>query len=139
MKKTGKKLAREGVFISGMSLLSKGMGVIREVALAYFFGTSKLVDAYRISMSGVFLPLNTVVGFALNDSLIPTFKNLWTNNRKKLLWILVNQLSFLLIVTGIIIVLLIEFFAHGWIKLLAPGFDTERINLAVQITRWMAL
>ncbi len=122
-----------------MSLLSKGMGVIREVALAYFFGTSKLVDAYRISMSGVFLPLHTIVGFALNDSLIPTFKNLWANNRKKLLWILVNQLSFLLIVIGIIIVLPIEFFAHGWIKLLAPGFDAERINLAVQITRWMAL
>jgi len=55
MKTRGKKLVSEGVFISGMSLLSKGMGVIREVALAYFFGTSKLVDAYRISMSGVFL------------------------------------------------------------------------------------
>jgi len=139
MKKTGEKLVREGIFISVISLISKGMGIIREIALAYFFGTSKLVDAYRISMSSVFLPLHTVVGFALNDSLIPTFKNLWANNRKKLLWILVNQLSFLLTMLGIIIVLLIELFARGWIKLLAPGFDIERINLAVQITRWMVL
>jgi putative peptidoglycan lipid II flippase len=136
---SGKRLISAGIFISVVSFLSKALGIVREVTLAYFFGTSQLVDAFRIAMSAVFLPLHVFGGFALNDSLVPVFKTLWANNKRRLLWILVNQLSVALILLSLVLVLLEYSLTAAWIRLLAPGFDAERARMAVTLTRWMSL
>jgi putative peptidoglycan lipid II flippase len=139
MAESGKRLIGAGIFISVASFSSKVLGVVREVAIAYFFGTSQLVDALRIAMSAVFLPLHLFGGFALNDSLIPVFKTLWANNKRRLLWLLVNQLSIALILFSLILVLFEYSLTSHWIRLLAPGFDSERARMAVTLTRLMSL
>lgn len=134
-----RRLTSEGIFISAVSVVSKVLGVVREVTLAYFFGTSGMVDAYRIAVSAVFLPLNAIAGFALTDSLIPTFNSLWITKRRNLLWVLVNQLTVVLLLVTIALVALEIVHTEKWIRILAPGFDQQRVRLAVTLTRWIAL
>ncbi len=132
-------LVNRGLFISIVSSVSKVLGMVREMVLAYFFGTSNVVDAYRVAMSAVFLPLHIFGGFALNDSFIPTFKSLWVQGKKRLAWLLFNQVAVFLVGISIFIMLLELFFTHEWIRFLAPGFDEERYRLTVELTRWIAL
>lgn len=139
MDRSTKHLIEAGLFITTISIVSKALGIVREVALAYFFGTSKVVDAFRIAQSAVFLPLHVFAGSTLNDSLIPTIKSLMARRRERLLWVLVNQVAVLLIAFGIVLVIAQQLFTAQWLNLLAPGFDRERLDIAIILTRWISL
>ncbi len=133
-----KSLYRSGFFVALVSLLSKGLGYLREIVLAYYFGTGAVVDAFRIALTAVLLPVNVIAGSGLQNSFIPVFQTLLAKKRRRLAWLFANQLFFMLIVLGLVIFVLEYFFAERWVYLLAPGFNAEQARHAVFFTRIMS-
>ncbi|RPJ57227.1 MAG: hypothetical protein EHM12_09410, partial [Dehalococcoidia bacterium] len=133
-----KSLYRSGFFVALVSLLSKGLGYLRELVLAYYFGTGAVVDAFRIALTAVLLPVNVIAGSGLQNSFIPVFQTHIAKNRKRLAWLFANQLFFILIVLGLAIFVLEYFFAERWVYLLAPGFNAVQAGHAVFFTRIMS-
>jgi putative peptidoglycan lipid II flippase len=133
-----KGLYKEGIFVAGYALISKVLGVVREIAMAYFFGTSGAVDAYRISITAVLLPVDTLAGSTLGNSFIPTFKQMISGRKPRLGWLLTNQILILLLIGGTICTLVAIGFSGFIVRILAPGFDATRIKEASLLTSTLA-
>jgi len=126
------------MFVAIIALVSKVMGVVREIALAYFFGASGAVDAYRISVTAVLLPMDTLSGSTLGNSFVPTFKRMITGGKPRLGWLLANQLMVLLVGGGALCAILIMLFSRFFVKIIAPGFDPARAHEASVLTAALA-
>ncbi|HSG29852.1 MAG TPA: lipid II flippase MurJ [Candidatus Krumholzibacterium sp.] len=133
-----KGLYRSGLLVASVSVLSKGLGYVREILLAYFFGTGAVVDAFRIAITAVLLPVNLLAGSSLQSSLIPVFRGHLSTGRKRVAWTLANQLFFVLIGIGLVVFALEYLFAERWVYLLAPGFNEMQAERAVFFTRIMS-
>ncbi|MCK4538921.1 MAG: polysaccharide biosynthesis C-terminal domain-containing protein [Candidatus Krumholzibacteria bacterium] len=133
-----KKLYKSGFFVALVSFLSKGLGYLREIILAYFFGTGAVVDGFRIAVTAIMLPVNILAGAGLQNSFIPVFRGHLSTGRKRIAWALANQLFFFLMIAGLVIFVLEYFFAEKWIYLLAPGFNSVQTGHAVFFTKIMS-
>lgn len=57
-------------------MLSKVLGLVREVLMAKFFGTGDVNGAYRIAQTGTLVPINFMTSDSLNSAFIPLYKNI---------------------------------------------------------------
>ncbi|MCA9729046.1 MAG: hypothetical protein KC729_15250, partial [Candidatus Eisenbacteria bacterium] len=119
-------LLRAGLWISTLTIASKGLGLIREGVLAWAFGTSGLADAFRVSQTGVFLLIHLLAGSVLDSAFLPTFKHMLSGGHPRLAWLTVRLSGRVLAVAGILLCVLLWLFAPVWVGLLAPGFDEPR-------------
>jgi putative peptidoglycan lipid II flippase len=133
-----KGLFKEGMFVAIIALISKVMGVVREIALAYFFGASGAVDAYRISVTAVLLPMDTLSGTTLGNSFVPAFKRMISGRKPRLGWLLANQLMILLVGGGTICAIVLMVFSRFFVSIVAPGFDPVRAHEASVLTAYLA-
>jgi putative peptidoglycan lipid II flippase len=119
------------------SVLSKILGIAREIIIAYLFGTSSNLDAYIISMT---IPNNIMHLIVSSTFLIPFIsvfsKHLANNNEIKAWKFTSNVINMCAILFGLFIPITI-LFAPYIVKLFAPGFKQETYNLAVSLTRIM--
>ncbi len=118
------------------TLISRVLGYLRDILIAFFLGTSIYADAFFVAFR---LPNTFRRLFAegtFNAAFIPSyagekFKN--QNLGKKF----ADEIFSLLLFFLIFLVLIIEIFTPFLVYLIAPGFyeDTEKFNLAVEFTR----
>lgn len=64
----------------GGNMLSKVLGLVREVLMAKFFGTGDINGAYRIAQTGTLVPINFMTSDSLNSAFIPLYKKYLTEN-----------------------------------------------------------
>ena len=64
----------------GGNMLSKVLGLVREVLMAKFFGTGDVNGAYRIAQTGTLVPINFMTSDSLNSAFIPLYKTYLTEN-----------------------------------------------------------
>jgi putative peptidoglycan lipid II flippase len=132
-------LLRAGLWISGLMVASKLLGLVREGALAWAFGTSAVTDAFRVSQSIVFLLIHLLAGSALDSAFLPTFKHMLARGHRRIAWLTVRLCVRALAIAGSILAILLWIAAPWWVDLLAPGFDGERRDLTISLLRVMAL
>ncbi|MDD2431585.1 MAG: murein biosynthesis integral membrane protein MurJ [Firmicutes bacterium] len=118
------------------SALSKILGFVREMSIAYQFGSTWQTDAFNIAHSIPGL-LFAAVATAIRTVFIPVFTDVATHKGKDKAMELANNvinttllISFILIVAG-------EIFAGPLVRLFARGFEGETFDLAVSLTRVM--
>lgn len=127
---------RATILLMLVALVSKCLGFLREVFLAYFYGASAVSDAYLIALTipGVIF---SFIGAALTIGYVPIFSvirerggdfNRFTNNLINIIFIIS---TFLIVLTCIYTDFIVEFFA--------PGFNGETSSLAVLFTRIFVL
>ncbi len=132
------------------SLVSRFLGLFRDRVLASEIGAGNILDVYYAAFRIPDLVFNLLVLGALSAGFIPILtclirdpkckeKTFFHKSPNKEAWELVsNILNVLgLILIGLSIVGFIT--APGLMKLVAPGFDPEKQNLTVQLTRIMFL
>jgi putative peptidoglycan lipid II flippase len=106
------------------TVLSKLIGFIREVVIAAHFGTSSDYDIYLVAVT---LPM---VVYTLPNIFIPIFSKFKTESGEKRAWSFFwsffnfNLILFFLITTLILVL------SPQLIKWIAPGFNSDQINIA---------
>ena len=124
-----KKLAKASLFMMAMTLLSRVLGLVKNMAIAYLFGTTATVDAFWLALTvpAIFAYLFTTGA----DNYIPIYsKNLVQDGEKKA-WEAGNIILTLylgLIVMGLIVGILS---APLLVEVLAPGFQASVRHLTV--------
>ncbi|MFK7900494.1 MAG: murein biosynthesis integral membrane protein MurJ [Cyclobacteriaceae bacterium] len=117
------------------SLIGKVIGLLREVILAIFLGTSKIVDGYRASLTATLLPVNLLLRDTLNAGFIPIYSSRLKRNKS----IYFFQHTFiLLVVLSLILTLLLILFRNEWSRLLVPGFEEQTQKLVTNFILVMA-
>ncbi len=121
--------------ISGATLVSRILGLVREQVQAYFFGAGMVTDAYITAFRIPNLMRDLFAEGALSAAFVPTFINEKEKHGREAAWRLANHLfGALLLVLGILSAA-IFLFAPAIIRVYAFGFHGEKFELAVTMTR----
>lgn len=121
------------------SFLSRLLGVIRSNRFAAYFGAGAGTDAYFAAFQLTDLIYNLVLFGAVSAAFIPIFSGYLAKNDPKNAWAFTNNLLNFLLLVVTIAALTIFAFCPYLLQLMYPGFDAERLELAVKLTRIMIL
>ena len=129
-------LLSSATIFSFFTLISRILGYLRDILIAFFLGASIFADAFFVAFR---LPNTFRRLFAegtFNAAFIPSYTAVKLKNKKKGKKFADDVLSILLLVL-IFIVTLAEIFTPYLLYLIAPGFvvDDIKFNLAVEFTR----
>lgn len=117
-----------------ITIISKVFGLVREQALAFFFGKGDIADIFLVAFSLPMMITNVISG-ALANGYIPTFNNIKAKAGEEKANEFTANLSNIIGLIFLIISLLTIIFARPLVKLMAQGFSDEKLETAVFVTR----
>lgn len=128
--------AQAALLLTIISIISKPLGLLREIVIADFFGASKVTDAFFVSqiLPNVF---GTIIAGAIISAFIPVFVRVKELSGEKSAWELTSKIFSLLTLLLILISLLIYFFAGPVTRIMAPGFGPSEQELASWLVKYM--
>lgn len=129
-------LYRSFFAVGFLTIISRVVGFLREILTATLLGAGATSDALKIAMKLPSLFRRIFAEGAFNASFVPMFAGLLSKSEdhKDALTFAEQILSWLTL-SLCILILLVEFFLPSIFKILAPGFDAERLDLTIQFTR----
>lgn len=132
-------VVRKPIFqLFGGNLVSKILGLGREVLTAAFFGTGSIIGAYRVAQTGTLVPINFFTSDSLNAAFVPQYRHIQPASQEKaqtLFW----SLMVLFGLVALVILGLLWGLADHWRTLLAPGLDGKTGALVIVMLHIMAL
>jgi len=131
--KTGSKIMGATLVIFIFTLLSRFLGLGREMAIAYSFGATGETDAFMLALT---IPniFHSVVGIALATAVIPIFEEYRVQGRREEIWqVLSTAVNVIIVVIGLF-VLLGAVGSSAIVRVLGPGFPAETAQLAINLT-----
>jgi putative peptidoglycan lipid II flippase len=133
-----KTIAVAAVILGAASLISRLLGLFRDRILAGRFGAGDQLDIYYAAFRIPDLVYSLLVLGAISAGFIPVFIS-YLQKDKKEAWHLANSVLNLMALSLIAICALLIIMAPWIVKLVAPGFSSEKLSLTVQLTRIMFL
>jgi len=132
------KLNTKAAGIVGLAVLcSRLLGLAREQIFAALFGGGRLMDAFTIAFRIPNLLRDLFAEGALSTSFITTFTKTIATDGDKAAWKLANKVATMtvIVLSSITIVGIIT--APWLVHVLAPGFEGEKAELTITLTRIM--
>ncbi len=139
---TQKRLRMAFLSVSGLTALSRCLGLCRDVVCANVFGASASFDAFLVAFQLPNFMRRLFAEGAFSQSFVPIYSAVtadtqWTPAQRQQF---INNVMGLMFVALAVLTCLAWCFAPWLIRLYAPGFylDTvgHRFDLAVQLLRW---
>jgi putative peptidoglycan lipid II flippase len=123
--------------ISLATLLSRISGFVRDVVLAYFFGTGTAIQAFIVALR---LPnlLRDLVGEGItNTTMVPVFSKLLAAGKREEFLRLCRFIFKFIFIALVVIVLIAQIIAPVLVRLIAPGFydNIAKLTLTIKLTR----
>ncbi len=134
-----RQIARAAGIVMAAFVVSRLLGLVRNMVLAAQLGTSDAADAYLAAFripDTIFL---LIAGGALASAFIPTFTDYIARDDREGAWHLASAVTNLLLVTMSVAALLGELFAPALTWALAPEFAPEKHALTVSLVRVMLI
>ena len=121
--------------VSGMTLISRLLGFIRDILIAATFGAGSIADAFFIALKFPNIFRRIMAEGALNMSFIPIFSKKLSD--KKEADIFFSEIFNFLFWSLLLIVSIFEILMPALVYLLAPGFlqDPKKIDLVIDLAR----
>jgi putative peptidoglycan lipid II flippase len=120
------------------TIISKVLGLVREMVLAAQFGTNWRLDALIIAMDPA-LQISTIISSAMATMIIPIYIDIKSKKDSLLLKQYTTKIvflsSFLLILFGFFLMIFPEFF----IKLFAPNFEGKELAYAISKLKYVGI
>lgn len=131
------KTARGASFVmTASSLLSKPLGYLRVLIIAWAFGTSAGMDAFYLA-SGIAMFFSSSVATALEGALLPELNALKANEGEEAAASLMSLATRAFLAVLFVYVLVIALFSEQIIVFFASGFDAERVVLGGKMLLWL--
>ncbi len=129
--------ARAATMLSGFALLSPLAGIAAEIALAWRFGTSATVDAFRIGALLLLAGQQLFVIQILPNAVVPVFAEYRRQGKEKEAWHVALSLGNLLLLPALAVSVLAFLRPEPVVHLLAPGLAGEARVAAFLFVRWL--
>ncbi|WP_423226075.1 murein biosynthesis integral membrane protein MurJ [Candidatus Amarolinea aalborgensis] len=133
-------IARAAALVMGFFILSRALGLLREVVIGAQFGTSAELDAYLAAFRVPDLLFQLVAGGALGSAFIPAFTGRLVHGDRAAAWRLASAVANLMVLVLTIVAVLAAISAPWLVRhLLAPGFSVSQQALTVGLMRLMLI
>ncbi len=135
-----RRIARAASLVMALFIVSRALGLVREMVIGARFGASAELDAYLAAFRLPDLLFTLVAGGALASAFIPTFSERLAHDDLEGAWGLASKVGNLLLLSLISLAILAGLLAQPLVKyIIAPGFSPEQQLLTVSLMRWMLL
>jgi putative peptidoglycan lipid II flippase len=134
------QIARAAGLIMALFVVSRVLGLLREMVISYQFGTGGDLDAYLAAFRLPDILFQIVAGGALASAFIPTFTTLLARQDDRGAWRLASAIINLVLILTSIFAILAALLAPWLVStIIAPGFDAQRQALTVDLMRLMLI
>ncbi len=137
MAKGTSTMVRHALFMMAGTLASRVLGLAREIITAAWFGASGLLDAFNVAFTLANLARQLLAEGALSASFVPVFSRVLSARGREPAEGLARQAFAVLLVAGIAAAAGGAALSPLLVKIMAPGFDPVKADLAVRMTRWL--
>ncbi|MBN1218934.1 MAG: murein biosynthesis integral membrane protein MurJ [Anaerolineae bacterium] len=127
-------MARAASFIAAGNVVSRLLGLIREIVIANLFGATGLVSAFRAAQIIPTMLYDLLVGGMVSSALVPVFSAQAERDRAAL-WHLASLVLSTAVVGLAVVVLIIELAAPQVALLLVGGFGDELLAITALLIR----
>ena len=134
--KNSPSMIRHAVMMMAGTLMSRVLGLAREILVAAYFGATVSMDAFNVAYTLSNLARQLLAEGALSAAFVPVFSKVLNKSREKAISLARQTMTVLLFATCIVVGLGI-YFAPALVNIMAPGFDPSAHELAVSMTRGM--
>ncbi|MBO6244601.1 MAG: hypothetical protein J6O41_08620, partial [Clostridia bacterium] len=128
-----KKSVNIVVVITLITMLCKIFGFFKNSVLAYYYGTSYVIDAYVMTFSIGTITSSWIAGLIGNFT--PKFKEIEANSGRKEALIFSGQVFRFVLFLVVLLIVLLEIFSPIIVRLIAPGFEYDSYSLTVAFFR----
>jgi putative peptidoglycan lipid II flippase len=137
---SNEKVSQAAGSVSGMTLISRIFGFLRDSVIAMMFGASASADAFFVAFRIPNMQRKVLGEGAISAAFIPVFSAVLQKQGNKSAWQLAACLFNILLVALFLVTLIIFIFAPAVVTVFAPGFleFPEKFQQTVLLTRWMA-
>lgn len=122
--------------LGAASFVSRVMGLVRDRIFAHTFGAGDVLDAYYAAFRVPDLVYNLLIVGALSAGFIPIFISVYEKNKKKA-WELTNSIMTILGLALILLCTLLIIFTPQLMPIVVPGFNEEKREITILLTRIM--
>jgi putative peptidoglycan lipid II flippase len=133
-----KRIARAAGLMSVATLISRVLGYVRDMILAFYLGATGLSDTFFVAFRIPNLMRELFAEGSMASAVIPVLTEYQSRDREETVRLVRITFTFILIFVGIICVLGIVF-APALVTVIAPGFldSPEKFSTTVLLTRIM--
>jgi putative peptidoglycan lipid II flippase len=132
-------LARYAVIVGVAFVLSRLLGLAREIVLANHFGTGSDISAYVSAFRIPDLLFLVVMAGAFGAAFIPVFGEFLTNGDEEKAWRLASAVLTWCAIAVLTLCVICFVFARQLMWIVSPGFDDHTMDTAVNLMRILLL
>lgn len=119
------------------TLVSRVLGLIREMLTAALFGATRQLDAFFVAYTLANLARQLLAEGALSASFVPVFSRTLASDGRERARSLANEALTVIILGCSLVIAVGVIFAPFFVDILAPGFAAAERGLAIALTRVM--
>ena len=132
---TGKRAGKATLLFMGFVLLSRVLGVVRNMVLAYLFGQSHTTDIYTAAFRVPDILYLLVSGGALSTVFVPVFAEFWNDDKQEDAWKTFGSVMSIVAAIVFVMVVVMEIVAVPVTHLLNPLFDDATVLETARLSR----
>lgn len=129
-----KKIQKNIILLIAVIIISKFFGMIRDVVLAYYYGTTKVSDAYIVA-SSIPMLLFCFIGQAIATAYIPMYNKVKKEQGVEQADLYSNNIANISLLFSTFFIAVLFIYPQPIVKLFAVGFDSETSMLAARLVR----
>lgn len=122
------ELIKKTLQLIAVAILAKGLGFIREVVLANYYGASYISDVF-VAVQNIPSIIFTVFGIAITTGFIPIYTELEVKKGKDIADKFANNIFNIFLLISVILSILGIIFSNQLVKLFAGGFSGDTLKL----------
>jgi len=131
-----RQIAKAATLVMSLFILSRALGLLRQIVVGAMFGTSGDLDAYMTAARIPEMIFLIVAGGALGSAFIPTFSSYVARGDTAGAWRLASAVVNLILITLTVTAALISTFAPTLVRtILAPGYTTAQQAATTKLLR----
>ena len=128
------KLKNSSVTLMAVILLAKIIGMLRDIVIANYYGTTNVSDAFLIALT-VPTTLFVLIGHSLSTAYIPMYNRVKVEKGEAAAQRFSNNLLTTAMLLSTAVVVLLFCFPGVVVKIFAAGFDQATADIAIRLIR----
>jgi putative peptidoglycan lipid II flippase len=124
----GQAAGRASVLVMAFVLLSRVLGVVRDMVISHRFGQDLITDVYTAAFRIPDILQYLVAGGALATVFVPVFTQYWTQEKREDAWTVLQTVLTAVSIIAIVFITGLEIFARPLAQLMNPHLGELRIG-----------
>ena len=132
-----RKLAAASLTVMSLFVLSRVLGLVRNVVVAQQFGTGREYEAFIAALTIPDLVFQILAGGAVGSAFIPVFMGYFARDDSDGAWWLTSQVMTLALIITLPIIMVLAVFSRPLAEIVVPGWDAPSKDLTAVLMRIM--